>query len=60
MGVEGSVGSHSVEPETWLSNVRARYAFLTALDDAEQRVARCNPGDRYEVSQLVLALTSEG
>jgi predicted nucleotidyltransferase component of viral defense system len=49
-----------VEPETWLSNVRARYTFLTALDDAEQRVARCSPGDRYEVSQLVLALTSDG
>jgi uncharacterized protein len=46
-----------VEPEAWLSNVRARYAFVTALDDTEQRVARCNPGDRYEVSQLVLALT---
>jgi hypothetical protein len=35
-------------------------AFLTALDDAEQCVARCNPGDRYEVSQLVLALTGDG
>jgi hypothetical protein len=46
-----------VEPEIRLSNVRACYAFVTALDDAEQRVARCNPGDRYEVSQLVLALT---
>jgi uncharacterized protein len=46
-----------VEPEAWLSNVRARYAFVTALDDTEQRIARCNPGDRYEVSRLVLALT---
>lgn len=46
-----------VEPEVWLSNVRARYAFVTALDDTEQRVAQCKPGDRYEVSQLVLALT---
>jgi Nucleotidyl transferase AbiEii toxin, Type IV TA system len=48
-----------VEPEAWLGNIRARYAFLTALDDAEQRVTRCNPGDRYEVSQLVLALTGD-
>jgi len=45
-----------VEPEVWLGSVRARYAFVTALDDAEQRVARCSPGDRYDVSQLVLAL----
>jgi hypothetical protein len=48
-----------VEPEAWLSNVRARYAFVTALDDTEQRIARCNPGDRYEASQLVLALTGD-
>lgn len=47
-----------VEPELWLSNVRRRYAFVTALDDTEQRAAQCNPGDRYEVSQLVLTLTS--
>jgi len=25
-------------------------------DEVEKRVARCNPGDRYEVSQLVAAL----
>jgi hypothetical protein len=48
-----------VEPEVWLANVRARYAFVTALDEAEHRLARCNPRDRYEVSQLVLALTDE-
>lgn len=48
-----------VEPEVWLTNVRARYLFVTALDDVEQRVARCNPGDRYEVSQLVLALSAD-
>ena len=46
-----------VEPEAWLSNVRSRYAFVTALDETEQRVTLCNPGDRYEVSLLVLALT---
>ncbi len=49
-----------VEPAIWLSKVRARYAFVTALDETEQRVALCNPGDRYEVSQLVLALTGDG
>ncbi len=48
-----------VEPEVWLANVRARYAFVKALDEVEQRVAKCNPGDRYEVSQLVLALTEK-
>lgn len=42
-----------------LANVRARYAFVTALDDTERRVARCSPGDRYEVSRLVLALTGD-
>jgi len=45
-----------VDPVTWLARVRARYAFVTAVDEVEQRVARCNPGDRYEVSQLVAAL----
>jgi predicted nucleotidyltransferase component of viral defense system len=48
-----------VEPDVWFANVRGRYAFVTGLDEVEQRVARCNPGDRYEVSQLVLALTGE-
>lgn len=48
-----------VEPEAWLDNVRTRYAFVTTLDDTEQRAARCNRRDRYEVSPLVLALTRE-
>jgi hypothetical protein len=30
--------------------------FVIPLDEVEKRVARCNPGDRYEVSQLVAAL----
>lgn len=47
-----------VEPAVWLARVRARYAFLTQLDVVEKQVARCNPGDRYEVSQLVAALRS--
>lgn len=46
-----------VEPETWLARVRDRYAFVTALDDVEQHVARCNPGDRYQVTQFVRALS---
>jgi hypothetical protein len=40
---------------TWLARVRSRYAFVIPLDEVEKRVARCNPGDRYEVSQLVAA-----
>jgi hypothetical protein len=31
-------------------------AFVILLDEVEKRVARRNPGDRYEVSQLVTAL----
>lgn len=49
-----------VDPVTWLARVRARYAFVTQLDEVEQRATRCNPGDRYEISQLVAALRSEG
>lgn len=45
-----------VDPEKWLAYVRDRYAFVTALDDIERVVARCNPGDRYQVTQLVQAL----
>jgi uncharacterized protein len=44
-----------VDPVTWLARVRSRYAFVIPLDEVEKRVARCNPGDRYEVSQLVAA-----
>lgn len=49
-----------VDPAGWLARVRARYVFLTHLDDVERRVARCNPGDRHEVSQLVTRLPSAG
>jgi predicted nucleotidyltransferase component of viral defense system len=44
-----------VDPVTWLARVRSRYAFVIPLDEVEKRVARCNPGNRYEVSQLVAA-----
>lgn len=47
-----------VDPVSWLARVRARYVLITKLDEVEQRVARCDPGDRYEVSQLVAALGS--
>jgi hypothetical protein len=40
----------------WLARVRSRYAFVTLLHEVEKRVACCNPGDRYEVSQLVAVL----
>ncbi len=36
--------------------IRSRYAFVTDLDETEQQVARCNPGDRWEVGQLTTAL----
>lgn len=45
-----------VEPARWLATMRSRYAFLSMLDDVERRVARCDPGDRYEVTQLVAGL----
>jgi uncharacterized protein len=47
-----------VDPVSWLETVRTRYAFVTVLNDVELRIARCNPGDRYEVSQLIAALPS--
>jgi predicted nucleotidyltransferase component of viral defense system len=45
-----------VDPMAWLACVRSGYAFVSPLDEVERRVARCNPGDRYEVTQLVAAL----
>ena len=45
-----------VEPAVWLAKVRERYAFVTALDDDEKRIAACNPRDRFVVSQLVNAV----
>ncbi len=42
-----------VEPGVWLARVRNRYAFVTKLDDDEQRIVACNPGDRCTVSKLV-------
>jgi hypothetical protein len=45
-----------VEPDKWLASMRARYAFVTALDDIEQQVARCNAGDRYLVTELIRGL----
>jgi predicted nucleotidyltransferase component of viral defense system len=48
-----------VDPVAWLRSVRARYGFVVDLNETEQRVARCNPGDRYEVSRLVEALHAD-
>jgi len=45
-----------VDPVAWLARVRSRDAFVTLLHEVEKRVACCNPGDRYEVSQFVAAL----
>jgi len=52
--------THPVDPVTWLARVRARYGFVTRLDETERRVARCNLRDRHEVSRLVSALRSTG
>lgn len=48
-----------VDPAAWLSRVRVRYAFVTALDHEEKRIVACNPADLYAVSQLVMALQSD-
>ncbi len=45
-----------VEPERWFEFIADRYAFLDSLDADEKRVARCNPGDSYFVSELVRTL----
>lgn len=47
-----------VEPDVWLRSIRARYAFITDVDEAEKRVALCSLGDRYFVGQLVAAVSS--
>lgn len=46
-----------VDVPKWLEFFRRRYAFVADLDDDEQRLARCNPGDDYFVQQLVAALS---
>ena len=48
-----------VDPEAWMRTIRTRYAFVTALDEDERRVAGCNPGDRYFVTGLVASVGSE-
>jgi predicted nucleotidyltransferase component of viral defense system len=45
-----------IEPQLWLRRVRDRYRFVIQLDADEKRVAACNPGDRYAVTQLAAAL----
>lgn len=47
-----------VDPMTWLAHVQERYQFLADLDLEERRIAACNPGDRYAVTQLVTAVQS--
>lgn len=45
-----------VKPKAWFAAVRTRYQFVTALDDLERELARCNPGDRWQVDRIVAAL----
>ncbi|HEV7761520.1 MAG TPA: nucleotidyl transferase AbiEii/AbiGii toxin family protein [Acidimicrobiales bacterium] len=48
-----------VEPARWLAYVRERYCFALELDPTERWIARCNPGDRYQVACLVAGLVGE-
>lgn len=43
----------------WIDAVRRRYAVLAPLSDDEQRWARCNPGDVWEVDQEIARLSAE-
>jgi predicted nucleotidyltransferase component of viral defense system len=45
-----------VDVPKWLTYVRERYQFVVGLDEDEQRVVKCNPGDDHFVWQLVAAL----
>jgi predicted nucleotidyltransferase component of viral defense system len=47
-----------VEPRRWLNAVRDRYRFVADLDSTEREVARCNPGNRWQVAQLTEALAT--
>jgi uncharacterized protein len=38
-----------VQLKEWIATVRGRYAFIDDLDADEQRWARCNERDHYEV-----------
>jgi len=49
-----------VDPVSWLKFVRERYAFVIDLDDAEQRVVRCSPGDDYVVQRMVNLVSESG
>lgn len=46
-----------VDIEGWQSTVRRRFVFLADLDHHERLVAACNPGDRWNVDQLVADLS---
>lgn len=36
----------------WEKDLRTRFAFLNDLDDIEQTIATCSPGDRWRADQL--------
>lgn len=42
-----------VDIPAWIAVVESRFAFLAHLTDEERAIARCNPGDRWQVQQLV-------
>jgi hypothetical protein len=43
----------NVDIPNWIATVRKRYVFLEALDDDERQWARCNPRNRYSVTQAL-------
>ncbi|MEX2624359.1 MAG: nucleotidyl transferase AbiEii/AbiGii toxin family protein [Acidimicrobiia bacterium] len=52
------IGLLTGEPdiEAWLERVRDRFSFLADPTSEEERVARCDPRDRYTVGQTIAAL----
>jgi predicted nucleotidyltransferase component of viral defense system len=47
--------THPVDIEGWERQVRRRFSFLANLNDAEKRLARCDPRDRREVDAAIAA-----
>ncbi|CAN5369693.1 hypothetical protein BH24ACT7_BH24ACT7_03730 [soil metagenome] len=42
--------------EDWLTRVRDRFAFLSTPTAEEERLARCNPRDRYTAERAIAGL----
>ena len=44
---------------SWTTSVRERFAFMRELDDFEERIARCNRGDEWEVRQAIAGFSDD-